>query len=172
MKKNSKATFSWIFMILFYLGYTYFIFAKPNIIESKDLIEIKAELAELPIYYESTGDNVPSLDFKIVGTPTNFTIQPCGLQNLNLSQFENMKFRDSISFLTNKESTLYEKIVDEKEVFSFVFRENNSELLKLSDYNICEKSVWKEFFILTFLMIASLIFSLFRKDEATLTKEN
>ncbi|MCD0468741.1 hypothetical protein [Flavobacterium sp. JAS] len=102
MKKNNKATFSWIFMVLFYLGYTYFIFAKPNIIESKDLIEIKAKLAEPPIYYESTGDNVPSLDFKIVGTPINFTIKSCGLQNLNLSQFENMKFRDSISFLTNK----------------------------------------------------------------------
>ncbi|PXY38744.1 hypothetical protein DMB65_21255 [Flavobacterium cheongpyeongense] len=167
MKKNNKATFSWIFMVLFYLGYTYFIFAKPNIIESKDLIEIKAELAELPIYYESTADNVPSLDFKIVGTPTNFTIKSCGLQNLNLSQFENMKFRDSISFLTNKESTLYEKIINEKEAFSFVFRENNSELLKLSDYNICEKSVWKEFFLLTLLMITALIFSIVRKDENT-----
>jgi len=86
-----------------------FHFTKPNIIESKDLIEIKAELAELAIYYESTGENVPSVDFKIVGTPTNFTIKSCGLRNLNLSQFDNMKFRDSISFLTNKESTLYEK---------------------------------------------------------------
>ena len=102
-----------------------------------------------------------------MGTPTNFTIKSCGLRNLNLSQFENMKFRDSISFLTNKESTLYEKIVNEKEAFSFIFRENNSELLKLSDYNICEKSVWKEFFLLTLLLITALIFSIVRKDENT-----
>jgi hypothetical protein len=167
MKKNKKTTFLWIFMVVFYLGYTYFIFTKPNLIESKNLIEIKAELAQRPVYYESTGDNVPSLDFKIVGSPTNFTLKSCGLQNLNLRQFENMKFRDSISFLTNKESTLYEKIVNEKEAFSFVFRENNSELLKLSNYNICEKSVWKEFFLLTILMIITLIFSIVRKDENT-----
>ncbi|REG99672.1 hypothetical protein C8P67_104302 [Flavobacterium aquicola] len=157
----------WIFILLFYLGYTCFIFSKPNLIDSENLIEIKAELAGLPIYYKSTGDNVPSLDFKIVGTPTNFTIKTCGLQNLNLSRFENMKFRDSISFLTNKESTLYEKITNEKEVFSFAIRKNNSELLKLSDYNICKKSVWKEFFLLTLLMIITLIFSIVRKDENT-----
>ena len=62
MKINNKATFWWIFMILFYLGYTYFIFAKPNIIESKYLIEIKAELAELPIYYESTEGTLSPVD--------------------------------------------------------------------------------------------------------------
>jgi hypothetical protein len=167
MKKNKKATFLWIFIVVFYSGYSYFIFTKPSLIESKNLIEIKAELAELPIYYESTGDNVPSLDFKIVGIPTNFKIKSCGLKNLNLSQFKHMKFRDSISFLTNKESTLYEEITNEKEAFSFVIRENDSELLKLSDYNICEKSVWKEFFLLTLLMIITLIFSIVQKDKNT-----
>ncbi len=167
MRKIKKATFVEISIVLFYLFYTYYIFTNPDLIERKNLIEIKAELSELPIYYKSTGDNVPSLDFKIVGTTTNFTIKSCGLQNLNLSQFKNMKFRDSISFLTNKESTLFEKITNEKEVYSFIFRENNSELLNMNDYNICEKSVWKEFFLITLLMIIALKVSVNLKDKDT-----
>ncbi|WP_432670313.1 hypothetical protein [Flavobacterium sp. SM2513] len=158
MLKNKKENIFWVFIVLFYLGYTYFIFTKPKIIESKNLIEIKGQLAEKPIFYESTGDNVPSVSFKIIENPAKYEITSCGFENLKREKFLSLKFRDSVIFTTKKTSNLYEKIMKEKEVYS-IGSNNHLELLRLKDYNSCEKSVWKEFFLITILLLITAIFS-------------
>jgi hypothetical protein len=158
MLKNKKENIFWAFIVLFYLGYTYFIFTKPKIIESKNLIEIKGQLAEKPIFYESTGDNVPNVSFKIIENSTNYEITSCGFENLKREKFLNLKFRDSVIFTTKKTSNLYEKMMNKKEVYS-IGSNKHLELLRLKDYNSCEKSVWKEFFLITILLVITAIFS-------------
>jgi hypothetical protein len=157
MLKNKKENIFWIFIVLFYLGYTYFVFTKPKIIESKNLIEIKGQLAEKPIFHESTGDNVPSVTFKIIENQRNYEITTCGLKSLKREKFLDLKFRDSVIFRTKKSSNLYEKILNKKEVYS-LDTNNHLELLELKDYNSCEKSVWKEFFLITILLLITAMF--------------
>ena len=173
MLKSKKETVFWIFIVLFYLGYTYFIFTKPNLIESKNLIEIKAKLLEKPIINESTGDNVPSIVFKIINDNSSikYRIESCGFEKTKQNDLLNLNYSDSIIFTTTKETTFYQKIVNKKEVFSLSSVKNNLELLSLKDYNSCEKSVWKEFFILTtllFFLMTSVIIKNSKPNSADL----
>ena len=92
MLKNKKENIFWAFIVLFYLGYTFFIFTKPKLIEGKNLIEIKGQLAEKPIFYESTGDNVPSVSFKIIENPTNYEIISCDVATRTASSASGLVF--------------------------------------------------------------------------------
>lgn len=155
--KNKKNIF-WIFLILFYLVYSYFIFSKPQFIKRKNLIEIKGQLAEKPIFFESTGDNIPEINFKIIENSTKYVIKSCGLGNINKEKFLSLKIRDSVIFTIDNNSSFYDKIKNEKEVYS-IYSNNNLQLLNLKDYNFCKKSIWKEFFTITILLLVTFLFS-------------
>lgn len=156
MAKSKKETIQLAMIILFYIGYVTYIYLKPDNISSTTLTEIKGLLLEEPFYEEPNGDNVPNINFELIGDSRKFKIESCGLKEIDFETMMGLEPRDSVIFKIKKRENLNirERINSKIEVFEI--RNSSARLLTLENLNNCEKSTWKELLLVTVLMIFGL----------------
>lgn len=166
MTKAGKETIQLTLIILFYIGCVTYVYLKPDNISNDTLTEIKGLLLEKPKYVKPNGDNVPNINFQLIGDSRNFKITSCGLKEIEFEKMMELESRDSVIFKIKEleHRTIEERISSRNEVFELKTNYVNT-ILSLYDYNNCEKSVWKELFLVTVLMIVGLVFTLVERGN-------
>jgi hypothetical protein len=165
MTKRNKYILLDLGIVIFYLCYVFYIFKSPDVVEVNELVEVTGQLNAKPIYDSPTGDNVPSINFKISNNSSTYTIKSCQLQQISIDNFLNSNLLDTLKFSIKKDISLLEKINSEIEVFQLKDITTNHTYFSLTQVNSCKKIAWKEFSLVTLLLIGALIFSFFTKKK-------
>ncbi|MEO1054978.1 MAG: hypothetical protein AAFX87_30370 [Bacteroidota bacterium] len=160
MSKFKKEVIFLSIVILIYIGYTTYIYLRPKNISPNSLIEISGLLLEQPGYEETNGDNASNISFQLIGDTRKFKIESCGVKAIDLEVMTNLKSRDSVTFKVKEKHhrNLRESINSRIEVFELRISSTET-ILSLDNYNKCEKSVWKEIFLVTVLLVLALVFT-------------
>jgi len=161
MTKSKKENIQISVIILFYIGYVTYIYLKPDNISPTTLSELSGLLLAEPKYEEPNGDNVPNINFQLIGDARKFKIESCGLKEIDFENMMNLESRDSVIFKIKSQEHLNirERINSRIEVFELK-TSSVDKLLLLDNYNNCEKSVWKELLLVTILMVIGLAFTI------------
>ncbi len=120
-------------------------YVNPNTIKHSDTKKIEIKLASKPEFDEPNGDNVPSISFKADGYPNDFDISHCALHLINMQDILSLNKGDYLTVLVDKKYLSYKKkrLVYHPITICGIELKSKGQILKLEEYNTCEKKSWK-----------------------------